>query len=123
EPWTVRWIEQNLRAGDVFYDVGANVGAYALVAAALGTTAQVVAIEPASANYAALCDNIRLNGREDRIVPLPVALAEETRLQTLGSQDVSAGAAGHALEDGRPSQLQPVLAYRRAGPIVPARLP
>src|ERR671932_123659 len=51
EPWTVRWLERSLRDGDVLYDVGANVGAYSLIAAALG--AQVVAIEPAYANYAA----------------------------------------------------------------------
>src|SRR2546423_5415633 len=78
EPWTVRWLERNLREGDVLYDVGANIGAYSLIADALGRGARVVAIEPAYANYAALCDNVLLNGRGDRIVPLPVALAEET---------------------------------------------
>src|SRR5947199_3985553 len=34
EPWTVRWLEQGIRDGDVFYDIGANVGTYSLIAAA-----------------------------------------------------------------------------------------
>src|SRR5579872_3231912 len=33
EPFTVEWIEQSLRPGEVFYDIGANVGAYSLIAA------------------------------------------------------------------------------------------
>ena len=32
EPETVRWIEEFVRPGDVFYDIGANVGAYSLIA-------------------------------------------------------------------------------------------
>ena len=35
EPDTVRWIEEYLSEGDVFYDIGANVGAYSLVAASI----------------------------------------------------------------------------------------
>src|SRR5688572_14716010 len=33
EPFTIEWIHGQLRAGDVLYDIGANVGAYSLVAA------------------------------------------------------------------------------------------
>jgi FkbM family methyltransferase len=111
EPWTVRWLEQNARAGDVFYDVGANVGSYSLIAAALGL--RVVAFEPGYATYAALCDNIVLNGRGNTITPLPVVLAERTGPATLGYSDVAAGAAEHTLEPaGEAAYRQPVLAYR-----------
>ena len=82
EPWTVAWLERTLRAGDVFYDVGANVGAYSLVAAALGRAERVVAVEPGYASYAALCDNIVLNGRQDVVVPLPAVLAGPCRART-----------------------------------------
>ena len=37
EPETVAWIERNVRPGDTFYDIGANVGAYSLVAFAVST--------------------------------------------------------------------------------------
>jgi FkbM family methyltransferase len=111
EPWTVRWLEQTGRPGDVFYDIGANVGSYSLIAAALGL--RVVAFEPGYASYAALCDNIVLNRRGDTITPLPAVLAEHTGLATLGYSDVVAGAAEHTLDSsGEAAYRQPVLAYR-----------
>jgi FkbM family methyltransferase len=111
EPWTVRWLERNLRPGDVFYDIGANVGSYSLIAAVLGL--RVIAFEPGYASYAALCDNILLNGRGDTITPLPVVLAERTGLATLGFSDVAAGAAEHTLDPGGKAAYRlPVLAYR-----------
>lgn len=98
EPWTVRWLEENLRADDVFWDVGANVGSYALIAAKLQPAAHVVAVEPESANYAALCDNLRLNRLDRRVVALPVALAEASRVGTLALASADAGAAVHRLD-------------------------
>ena len=35
EPETIEWLRDNLRDGDVFYDVGANIGLYSLYAAKL----------------------------------------------------------------------------------------
>jgi len=113
EPWTVRWLEQTLRAGDVLYDVGANVGSYSLIAAALARDVRVIAIEPGYANYTALCDNVVLNAQQDVVVPLPVVLAERTGLRTLNYSDVAPGAAGHDLEEVNEAAFrQPVLAYR-----------
>jgi FkbM family methyltransferase len=114
EPWTVRWIEQTILPGDVFFDVGANVGAYSLIAAARGRgDLRVVAFEPGYANYAALCDNILLNRHEEEVLPLPVVLTERTGLAALSCRDVAAGAAEHTLEPGEGAAYrQPVLAYR-----------
>lgn len=114
EPWTVRWLEERLRDGDVLYDVGANVGAYALIAASIGGTGtRVVAFEPGYASYAALCDNVRLNQAESVVLPLPVLLGERTGLVELGYRDVAPGAAEHALDPGTPAAYrQPTLAYR-----------
>lgn len=71
EPWTVEWLRGAVRPGEVLYDVGANVGTYALVAAK-HAPARVVAFEPGYANFARLCDNIRLNGCQHAIVPVPL---------------------------------------------------
>ena len=49
-----------LRPGDLFIDVGANVGIYAIWAGELG--AEVVALEPAADTYALLMENVALNG-------------------------------------------------------------
>ena len=101
EPWTVAWLERTVRPGDVLWDVGANVGAYSLIAASLGReAARVVAVEPAFASFAALCDNVLLNGFERTIVPLPVLLGEHTGLEALGTGNVEPGAAEHAVGEG-----------------------
>ena len=49
-----------LRPGDLFVDIGANVGSYAIWAAEQG--AEVIAIEPADDTFALLLENIALNG-------------------------------------------------------------
>ena len=115
EPWTVAWIEKWIEPGETLYDVGANVGAYSLVAAkAPGSGARVVAIEPGYATYAALSDNIVLNAAGDLVTALPVALGARTSLEALHLRDLAAGAAMHdfggdALDDGRHVYHQPVI--------------
>jgi FkbM family methyltransferase len=79
EPWTVRWIEQYLKPDEVLYDVGANVGAYTLVAAVAVPGARVVAFEPGAANFAALCANLELNEVGERVIPVPLALGDHPR--------------------------------------------
>jgi FkbM family methyltransferase len=48
-----------LRPGDLFLDVGANIGSYAIWAAECG--ANVIALEPAEDTFALLAENISLN--------------------------------------------------------------
>lgn len=71
EPWTVAFIE-GMKRGDVLWDVGANVGPYTLLAAALGH--DVVAIEPGMANSNALINNANLNRFDGRVYVVQVAL-------------------------------------------------
>lgn len=109
EPWTVEWIEANLQPGDVLYDIGANVGDYALIAAAVGgLRVQVVAIEPAYASYAELCENVLLNDVAATVLPLPVLLGERTSLDVLALRSTDAGAADHGAVAGQ-GYRQPVL--------------
>ena len=54
-----------LREGDQFLDVGANAGAYSILAGGRG--AQVLAMEPVPPTYEQLLDNIHLNRFETRI--------------------------------------------------------
>ena len=56
-------LTSTLRPGDVFYDVGANVGLYAIsMAKIVGAGGQVVAFEPETRACARLRENIALNG-------------------------------------------------------------
>jgi len=123
EPWTVEWLERELRDDDALYDVGANVGSYALIAAALRPRATVVAIEPGPANYEGLCRNVALNGMTDTVVPLPVGLAATTHLASLGLTDTAAGAADHVLGETGSAGAVPILAYALDDLVAAFRLP
>lgn len=133
EPETVQWIEQSLRAGDVLFDIGANIGAYSLIAVkATQGQATVYAIEPAFATFAQLTRNILLNRCEGRIIPLPVALSDRTGLSDFCYASLASGAASHRLAgqaegwEGRsrpPALIQPTLSYRLDDLIAQCPLP
>jgi FkbM family methyltransferase len=94
EPFTVEWIEQSIRDDDVFYDIGANVGAYSLIAAT-SSRARVFSFEPSPASFLDLSRNIALNGCSSRITPLPLALWSANEFLTFASSSSAAGAAQH----------------------------
>lgn len=96
EPETIQWIERSMRAGDVMYDIGANIGAYSLVAATVSRgQCTVYAVEPSFSTFATLCRNVLINRCEEAVVPLQLALADETGLQTIEYSRVSSGATTH----------------------------
>ena len=105
EPETVTWIEQEFMPGDVFYDIGANVGAYSLVAAAFwGPRLRIVAIEPSAVNFARLLHNLTLNGCAEQVTALPIALAQTTGIQPFHYSNLDPGGSLHAL--GQPLDFQ-----------------
>ncbi len=90
EPETVAWIEQESTKGGVFYDVGANIGAYSFIAATQGLA--VVAFEPAPQNFAALHENISLNGLDEKITAVPMVLGTEGGVHSFSFADYTRGA-------------------------------
>jgi FkbM family methyltransferase len=98
EPWTADWIEGFVKEGDVFYDIGANVGAYALIAAAVTKgKARIFAFEPSFATFSALNRNVILNGYEEAVTCLPFALWSDTKLDVFNYRDIQSGAALHSV--------------------------
>jgi FkbM family methyltransferase len=62
EPHFTYWITRQLRPGDTFIDVGANIGYYSLLASRLvGRSGMVVAIEASPRIFAVLMENLQLN--------------------------------------------------------------
>lgn len=99
EPETVKWIEENVTQDDVFYDIGANVGAYSLVTfRATGGRAKIIAFEPGFPTFNEFCKNIILNNAGNSIVPLQIGLGDSDQLINLTYSELSAGAAQHAWE-------------------------
>jgi FkbM family methyltransferase len=101
EPFTIDWIHAHVAPGDVLYDIGANVGAYSLVAARQpGGGARVFAFEPSYANLAALYANIALNDAARQITPMPLALSGRTAMSVFHLRDPQPGGARHVLDLG-----------------------
>jgi len=98
EPETVEWLRQHSLPGAVFYDIGANVGAYSLIPASLiKEQGRVYSFEPGYATFATLSENILLNTREKVITPLFVALGAENGFLTFNFSSLESGAAKHTV--------------------------
>jgi FkbM family methyltransferase len=103
EPDTISWIENEIRPGDVFYDIGANIGAYSLIAGArTGGNCVVYSFEPSFSTFAALCKNIFLNNAQGSITPFQVALGKITGLTSLNYSDIGPGGAAHKFGEEQP---------------------
>jgi FkbM family methyltransferase len=74
EPKTRARVAAFLRTGDVFIDVGANIGIYSILAASRG--AHVVAIEPHPQICAELMENLSLNSLERAVHVVSCAAGE-----------------------------------------------
>lgn len=70
-----------LRGGDVFADVGANVGVYSVLASGV-RGAITVAVEPTPETLAHLRANLALNNIEDRVIIAECALGAEAGTQS-----------------------------------------
>jgi FkbM family methyltransferase len=104
EPETVAWIE-SMPQGSVFYDIGANIGAFSLIAASQnGKISQVVSIEPAYHNFSALVQNIITNGFGNIIIPINCAVADETTIGIFNYRKLMTGSAESVF--GRPIDVK-----------------
>lgn len=79
EPDTMNWIVRHLNPGDVFVDVGANVGLFTVGAARkVGSTGKVVSIEPSPTVYPYLERNIALNSLSN-VLSVPMGLSDRNQ--------------------------------------------
>lgn len=88
-----------LRPGDCFFDVGANIGSYTILAAG-AAGARVVAVEPIPVAFRALRANVRLNDLDDRVTLLNVGVGAEAGRALFTS---NLDAMNHALGPGETS--------------------
>ncbi len=96
EQSVVKWLEQWVKVGEVVYDLDAGFGAYTLIAARQ-RGAVVVAFEPGYGAYAALCDNVRLNGCQGVVIPLPFAIGSSDSLAAIKYERDHPGGPRHAV--------------------------
>ena len=108
EPETIAWIESKLFApGDVFYDIGANIGVYTLYARAFHKDEiKIYAFEPVYHNFQKLCKNIILNKVDSGVVPYCVAIGNRTAIKSMtvdfhdpgSSKDLNLSSSGNTLK-------------------------
>lgn len=79
--------QRYLRPGDLFIDVGANVGTYAVYAAECG--AEVVAIEPDAGNARRARENLARNGYVATVIEAAVTAAGGVARLTQGLDDLN----------------------------------
>lgn len=95
EPEEMAFVAHFLRAGDVFLDVGANVGSYTLLASSSG--ANVVAVEPVPSTFNHLQMNVLLNRFQSNVRLMNIGLADRVgELRFTNSLDTM----NHVLADG-----------------------
>ena len=118
EPHTVAWLDR-LRPDDVYWDIGANVGLYAIYAAKF-RHCTTIAFEPESQNYALLVENIVINGVSRNCLPAIIALSDGTSVSRLRVRYVTKGGAfnmfeGASGQDGgmEPASFQAAQSYEK----------
>jgi len=95
EAETSQFLGAVLGAGDTFIDVGAHVGYFSMLAAALvGPAGRVIAFEPDTANYAHLLEHVERNAAA-QVLPVPLAVGAEPRVADFFVNDDNDG--GHGL--------------------------
>jgi FkbM family methyltransferase len=116
EEGTIGWIHQYVRPGQVFCDIGANIGVYSLVAAnAVGPEGTVYSFEPHVVNVGGLLANVVANGYADRVRVMSCALADGDGFFDFQYSSLDAGVAFNQLMmEGRPSATAAAVEYKTA---------
>jgi len=91
EPETLDWIDA-IPEGSTVWDIGANVGLYTCYAAK-ARGCRVYAFEPSVFNLELLARNVFLNGLTDRVVIVPLPLAETLGVSKLNMSSTDWGGA------------------------------
>jgi FkbM family methyltransferase len=101
EPHLTLVLKDHLRQGDVFVDIGANVGVMAFSAATcVGSTGRVIAFEPNHSNCQMFLRGVTANGFESFVSLYPFALSDRSSVFALvGSSNA------HLTEAGRSNRL------------------
>jgi FkbM family methyltransferase len=104
EPGTCEWIRNEVKPGDIFYDIGANIGVFTLLAAQhTGEKGRVFAFEPHSPTFARLLDNIAMNNFQQIVVACNFALNDKDGFFPFNYSSCEAGTSD--------SQLSSVLGF------------
>ena len=101
--YALEYIERNSKKSNVMFDIGANIGAYSLVAAKNGLS--VFAFEPAYQNFYQLNRNITLNNVDSMISTFPIAFSTKTKIEKFNYIDATTGSSKCYYNEGNKYHL------------------
>lgn len=81
EPETIHWIKTTMNPKSVFWDIGANIGQYGILASGLHRC-KTYLFEPEAQNFSTIAFNVKLNELRDTI-HFPIALSDKREYSTI----------------------------------------
>lgn len=93
EPETNKWVEK-IPSDGIFYDVGANVGIFTVLASAY--CKKVYAFEPVALNYSVLNQNLMMNKLDKNTVAYCLAISDKSSFDTMRLSSNMVGSAHHS---------------------------
>jgi FkbM family methyltransferase len=118
-PEVYAWLK-SFEPGEVFYDIGANIGMFSLAVAKIhGGQVKTYAFEPSFSTFGSLVRNVIGNQFGDVIIPFSFALGRAQGMRTFNYTDIVSGASVHTLdtvvnqtgEEFKPAFKQRVISY------------
>jgi len=92
EPFETKVVRACLRPGDLFMDIGANIGWYTLIGAAtVGPNGRVIAFEPEPENFGLLEKNVLANQLEQQVNLIQAAVSDVKGTTSLHLSDDNMG--------------------------------
>ena len=106
EPETLKWID-NFRKDYIFWDIGSNIGQYAIYAATKHKKSNVYAFEPSPSNLVVLSRNISVNHLSKKISIVPFGLTnKKNKFFFMNESKFEEGSAMHNLDEYKRSKFQ-----------------
>ena len=90
------YIDNYIKDGDVFFDIGANIGVFTMYACKRYPALKTYCFEPEYSNLHYLKENIIANGLMDQVNIFAMAVSDIDAISTLHIQDTTPGAAVHS---------------------------
>ena len=95
EPETIYFFDNYLNEGDIYFDIGANVGVFSIYPAKRYNDIQIYSFEPEVSNLAYLKENIIENSITEKVAIYGLGISNSVGLSKLHLQDLTTGSALH----------------------------
>lgn len=83
------FLKKILKQGSIFVDIGANVGAYTILAASVIKTGKIFSFEPMPSALDILYENVKINNLEDRVKIVEKVVSDKTGYERFVGYNIS----------------------------------